>query len=248
VREQRDLESRIQLLSVPLDIVTDIETSIDRLLARQESSQIVFLGLWDFVRARSSSLFAIAVRNAALVVPTSRIVVQIAWLLRKVRIPRYIPFNFVIRVLSVIEKRGRTLYMIGSRPRELQLAASNVRGSFPELQIVGVCAGYFETGDEENIILAIRKAAPTLVLAGYGVPGRERWPHIHREKFSTSMSVWCGPCVDMFSGKRTRTSRRVWVSGLDFVPSFLTHPWRIYRLFVYVWLLFVVLLNRVRRA
>lgn len=248
MREPRDPEKRIQLLSVPIDVVTDIETSIDYLLTRQEPSQIVFLGLWDFVRARSSSLFASAVRNAALVVPTSRIVVQIAWILRKVRVPRFIPFDFVIRLLSVIEKRGRTLYMIGSRPRELQLAGSNVRGSFPELQIVGVCAGFFETGDEEDIILAIRKAAPSLILAGYGVPGRERWPYIHREKFGTSISVWCGPCVDMFSGKRNRTSRRFWASGLDFLPSFVTHPWRLYRLFVYLWLLLVVVLNRVRRA
>ena len=247
--EQTETEKRrIQLLSVPLDIVSDeiLDSVIEDLLARDGSNQIVLLDLWDFIRARGNSVFAQSVRTAALVLPTSKIVQSIAWFLTKRRVSRFLPFDFVIKLLALLERKNRSVYVIGSRPGTLQVAASNVRGSFPELHIVGRCAGYFERRDEDDIILAIRKAAPSLILAGNGLPGRDRWPHLHRQKFAEGLTLWCGACIEMFAGKRKRTSRELWGRGLDFVPILVRNPWRIYRLFVYFWLFIQVIYNRIR--
>ena len=239
---------RIRLLSVPLDIVSDenLDAVVEELLAQDGSNQIVLLDLWDFVRAKGNSVFAQSVRTAALVLPTSKMVQSIAWFLSKRRVSRVLPFDFVIKLLALLERKNLSVYIIGSRPGTLQTAASNVRGSFPDLHIVGRCAGFFEDRDEEDIILAIRKAAPSLILAGNGLPGRDRWPHNHRLKFAQGLTLWCGACIEMFAGKRKRTSRELWGRGLDFVPTLVRNPWRVYRLFVYIWLSIQVLYNRIR--
>lgn len=239
---------RIQLLSVPLDLVSEerLESTIDNLLEAEGSNQIVLLDLWNFVRARGSSSYAKSVRTAALVLPTSKAVETICRFLKRQNVTRVLAFDFVIRLLSHLEQRRKSIYVIGSRPGTLQSASANLRGSFPELPIVGRCAGYFGAGDEQDILLAIRKAAPSLVLAGKGLPGKDQWPYRHRSDFSNGITIWCGSCIEVFSGKKKRTSRELWGRGLDFLPSFAKHPWRIYRLFVYLWLMLRVVVARVR--
>lgn len=240
---------RLNILSVPLDIVPEdaLEDRIEELLSDERLHQIVLLSLWDFVRARGRSMFARTVRSASLVLPTSRTLQRIAWFLRKRRVPRHLPFDFVIRLLTALENKRRSVYIVGSKPGVLQTATSNVRGSYPHLQIVGRCAGYFPSDGEKDIILAIRKASPTLILAGNGLEGRDKWLHVHRDKFAAGLALWAGPCIEMFAGRKKRTSRELWNRGLDFVPDFVRRPWRIYRLFVYLWMALVVIYYRIRK-
>lgn len=244
-----EIKKRLNILSVPIDVLPEEEfgSRIEELTRSEESHQIVLLGLWDFVRARGNSVFARTVRSASLVLPTSKSVQRIAWFLRKRHVPRHLPFDFVIRLLTTLESRRRSVYIIGSRPAVLQTATANVRGSFPDLQIVGRCAGYFAPAHENDIVLAIRKASPALVLAGNGLAGRDKWLFSHRDSFAPGLSLWAGTCIEMFAGRKKRTPRDLWSRGLDFIPDLIRHPWRLYRGFVYLWLVLVVLYYKIKK-
>ncbi len=238
------------MLTVPLDIVSDdeLEGRISSLLADGQRHQIVLLSAWDFVRAHGNSAYANAVRKASIIFTCSKLVVWSARFLKHREIPRYMPFDFVIRILTILEAMRGSVYLIGGRPSYLQSAASNLRGSFPDLQIVGRCTGYFPTVHEENILLAIKKAAPSLILAGRGVPGKERWLLGHRRHLSPGLAMWCGSCLEVFAGVKTKTSRELWSKGLDFLPDLLRSPWRLARGLVYIWYLFLLIFNRIRHA
>ncbi len=240
---------RLNILSIPVDLLNpeEIEERLDELIKDGGQHQIVLLSLWDLIRARGRSAFARAVRTASLVIPSSKTIVRIAWILRRRQVPRYLPFDFVIKILAALESKQRSVYLIGSRAGALQTATANVRGSFPHLHIVGRCAGYFPAEDEDNIILAIRKAAPVLILAGNGVPGRDKWLLVHRERFSPGLTLWCGDCIEMFAGRKRRTNRDLWHRGLDFLPELLRKPWRAYRIFVYLWLGVLVTYYRIKK-
>lgn len=247
--EKQQDKQRITILSVPIDILESdaFEERVDELASDGKVNQIVLLGLWDFFRARGNSMFARTVRQAALVLPTSKTVQRTIRLLTKREVPRFLAFDFIIRLLATLEKKGKSVYFIGARPPLLQTAASNVGGSFPDLHIVGRCAGYFDTNSEKDIILAIRKASPSLILAGNGLSGRDQWLFVHREKFAPGITLWAGPCIEIFSGQKKRTSRNLWNRGWDFLPEFFRHPWRIYRLFLYGWVLLVALYYKARK-
>lgn len=242
-------KSRISVLSIPLDILTEEELTerIDAMLSDNNRHQIVLLGLWDFMRARRKNNFARSVSTASLVLPTSKLVTWGAYILRSRRVNRYMPFAMVIRMLTLLETQGKSLYLIGGRPDLLQKAAANLRGSFPGLQIVGRCAGYFHRNDEQNILLAIKKAAPSLVLVGQGVPGSEEWLYKHRSDFAPGLGLWGADCIEIFSGRKQRASRELWQSGLDFLPEILIHPWRLLRSFAYVWFFLLLLVYKLRK-
>lgn len=242
-------KERITVLSIPLDVVGDgeLEDRIADMLADGSRHQIVLLGLWDFMRARGKGRFAQSVRNASLVVPTSKLVVWGANFLRGRKLGRHMPFEFVIRVLTFLEQRNKSLYLIGARPEVLQKAAANLRGSFPGLHIVGRCAGYFHRSNESNILLAIKKAAPAIVLAGKGVPDGEHWLFMHRGDLAPGLGLWGGDCIEVFSGRKRKTPRELWKNGLDFLPEVLGHPWRLLRGFAYLWYFLLLLVHRLRK-
>ncbi len=238
------------MLSVPLDLVgeDELETRITSLLADGGRHEIVLLSAWDFIKAYGNSAYAISVRRSSLILTSSKLVVWAAKFLRFTELPRYMPFDFVIRILNILEKHGRSVYLIGGRPRYLQTAASNLRGSFPKLQIVGRCAGYFPKEHEENILLAIKKAGPSLLLAGKGVPGNERWLLEHRRQLSPGLVMWCGNCLEVFAGVKRKTSRELWAKGIDFLPVLLRKPWRVARGLVYLTFLFLLVIEKIRHA
>ena len=238
------------MLTVPLDIVPDdeIEGRLSSLLADGERHQIVLLSAWDFVRARGNNEYANAVRKASVIFTSSKLVVWSARFLRRRDVPRYMPFDFVIRILTILEKMAGSVYLIGGKPSYLQSAASNLRGSFPGLQIVGRCAGYFPRSLEENILLAIKKAAPSLLLAGKGVPGKEKWLLSRKKELAPGLALWCGNCLEVFAGVKAKTSRELWLKGLDFLPELIRKPWRIVRGLVYMWCLLVLVFTRMRHA
>ena len=207
----------------------------------------MLLSLWDFLRARGKSTYAKSVRSSSLILTSSKLVAFGAKFLRGREITRHMPFEFVIRLLSVLEKKRGSVYVIGGRPAILQTAASNLRGSFPDLQIVGRCAGYFPPNHQENILLAIRKASPSLILGGKGLPGNGRWMQTHRDQFTAGLTYWCGSCIDVFSGKRKKTSRVTWERGFDFLPDLIRNPLRIFRGFVFLWYLILLLYCKARK-
>lgn len=230
-------KKRINLLTVPLDIISDeqLENRILEMIADGKKHQITLLSLWDFMKARGRSDQAVAIRNSSIIVTSSKLVVLGAKFLRSREVPRYMPFAFVIRLLTILEDRNRSVYVIGGKPGYLQTASANLRGSFPGLHIVGRCAGYFPASHEANILLAIKKAAPSLLLVGRGVPGRERWLPTRRKQFAPGLSMWCGDCLEVFAGTKKKTSRELWERGLDFVPELIRKPWRLARGFIYLW-------------
>ncbi len=236
------------MLSIPLDAVNEkeLEEKIGALLSDGGRHQIMLLSAWDFAMAYGNSAHATAVRRSSLILTSSKLVAWAARFLRFREIQRYMPFDFVIRLLNILEKSGGSVYLIGGKPGYLQSAASNLRGSFPGLRIVGRCAGYFPNMHEENILLAIKKAAPSLILAGRGVPGKNKWLVEQDKHLSPGLAMWCGDCLEVFAGVKQRTSRELWAKGLDFLPLLLRKPWRVGRGFVYLIFLLLLVIQKLR--
>ncbi len=238
--------TRVEVLRVPLDVVSDgeLESVILDLVTRESINQIALLRWWDFMRARWDKEYRGCLRDAALVLPVSRSL-QIAARFLKRPVPnRYMPFNLVIRVLGALEDRHRSVYVFGGRPARLRIAEQNLRETFPGLRFIGRYAGFYPAYMERDIITGIRKAGPDLLLAGPGVPGEDRWIYRHRKELDNGICLWSAEAFDIFSERRNRVSRSLFDRSLDFLPDLLRRPWRALRFFVYLWFLTVLLAAR----
>lgn len=240
---------RIFILNVPVDVVPEesLKDVISDLLIDKGHHQIIFLSLRGLLKARGNSQFADTVRKASLVIPVSKRIIIGAKFLGKHIPVRYMPFDFSIKLLGILENQSHSLYLAGSKPAELQITSTNLRDSFPGLRIVGRYAGFYKKEVEEDMVLAIKKASPSLLLVGNGVPGKNNWLSNNTKNFNPGIYLWCGSCFDIFSGKKKKMSKKSWETGSFALLELVKKPWKIIMIFPHIYYLLLLLVHRIRK-
>jgi N-acetylglucosaminyldiphosphoundecaprenol N-acetyl-beta-D-mannosaminyltransferase len=238
---------RIEFLKVPLDILPEdgFEDAVKALLDDGKPHQIVLLSLWDLMRCRRNPEYRAMIAQASLVIPISLSIVKGARFLKKSPPVRYMPFEFLIRLFNVLERWNKTAYILGSRKKHIQIAERNLKATFPGVRIVGRYAGYYGKGFEGNIVEAVRKASPSLLLVGRGVAGREKWIPRNIERFKSGLFLWCSDAFDVFAEKRWRVSKATFQKGLEWLPYTLRNPWKLFRCFIFFYYKILLLVYRI---
>jgi N-acetylglucosaminyldiphosphoundecaprenol N-acetyl-beta-D-mannosaminyltransferase len=228
---------RIKVLDVPVDVVDpDVAGKvIEELLENGQHNQIVFLSLRGLLRARGDAELMRCLREAALVLPVSLPIVRGARFLHAGSPSLFNTFEQTIRILSVVEKVKGSVYLLGARKRVLEVAEENLKGSFHGIRVVGRFYGFYPRGVEGNIVTAIKKSSPSMVLVGSGVPGKERWILRHRKELNPGISLWAGNCFEVFAGQEKQTSRKLHAIGLGVLSGIGRRPWRVAMVFPYLY-------------
>lgn len=239
---------RLNFLGTPVDSSDPDSTreAIEKALKDVQSFQIVLLTLRKVLKARRNLEMQRCLLRADLILPVSKAIVRGARFQKKTALYRYNPFEFVIRILSIAEELGESVYILGAKKEDLETAERNLKTSFQNLNIVGRYSGYFERDMEKNLILAIRKASPSFLLAGRGVPQQDIWLFHNRQHFNPGVTIWIGECFEIFAGSEKNVSKGMFKLGLESLPEILRKPWKLYRFFPYVYFKLLVLFYRIR--
>lgn len=237
---------RIEVLGVPVDILhpEDLEMTMLELLAKSGTKQIIFLSIWDLIKARRRGEFQECVKNADLVIPISKSIIKGAAFLKKTVPVRYNPFNVVINVLSVLEAHFKTLYLLGSRAQTLYIAESNLRDTYPDLRIVGRFNGYYPKSLEDDIVQSIYKSSPSLVLIGDGIKEKNCWSYRRRNKFASSIFIYYKDSMGIFSKRIKRVSEKTFERGHEIYHAILRNPFKIFLIFPFAGYLLSLLWKR----
>jgi N-acetylglucosaminyldiphosphoundecaprenol N-acetyl-beta-D-mannosaminyltransferase len=223
------------LLGVPLDIVPPekLRETIYSMLAAGGGRNIVLLSLWDFLRARGDNDYRDYVQGAALVIPISKALVRGARLLSGKSPVRYMPFTFIVTLLTILEEREQTVYLLGGNTKTLKKTEGRIKETFPHLRVVGRFEGRYKRNKEGALIEVIRKSAPSLLLVNKGVRGRERWIVRHNTHLNAGLRLWCSDIFDVFTARRRRPPAWIFRHGLEGLYYCLRHPWRAFRFVLY---------------
>lgn len=228
--ELESASSRINLLKIPVDVLdeNDLESRILELLDNNKSNQIVFLGFKDFIKGKNNKEFRNLLHQAALVLPSTTIITKgIHYLFRK-KATNFIQYDFVLKVLSILEKHQKSIYIIGSNKKIISISEKNLKDSYPGLQLVGRCTSNYQKLKENDIILAIKKSSPSLILAGSGLKGKNEWVYLNKKKFNPGLSLWSPDCFEIFSGRKQRPSKSASIRFFTNVKSSIFKPWRVF--------------------
>lgn len=236
-------KQRINILGVPVDVcrIEDLENEILELLAKPGTKQIVFLSVWGLLKARHKGEFAESVKNADLIIPISKSILNGAKFLKKEIPVRYNPFNAVISILSILDSHFKTLFLFGSRYQTLKIAEKNVRDTFPSLHIVGRSTGFYSKNKEADIIKAIYKASPSLVLLSEGISEKDSWAYKRRNQFASSIFLYYKDAFGIFSKRVKRVSEKTFNKGNEIFSEILKNPFKIFLIFPFMWYLFLLL-------
>jgi N-acetylglucosaminyldiphosphoundecaprenol N-acetyl-beta-D-mannosaminyltransferase len=240
---------RIHILGIPVDVVDDeaLPGAIEDLYQLDDHRQIVFLDFHGLMRARHNSDRRLAITQAALVIPVSSLIAGAARFLRRDIPPLRRTYPFIIRLLGILEQKNKSVYLLGSNMRGVRLAESSLKATFPGVQIVGRYAAYYPLSRENDVVTAIKKASPTLILAGKGLKGRHLWLSRKRNQFAPGLSIWEGSCFDVFSGKKSKPNDRTAARLTRGFFGSLIRPWRFFRVFRYLFFFLLLLIERIRK-
>jgi len=242
--------TRIKLLTIPLDILPDedIEQTVMDMLDKGEPQHIVFITIWDLLRARRDAEFRAMLEQAALCLPLSKSLLKAAQFL-KLPVPiRRDSFDMIIRILNIIDSHYKTLYILGGRAQNLLDAERNVHVTFPGIGIVGRFNGFYRKSMEPDIILSIVKAHPALLIAGNGIPGGARWIYRNKNKLPASIFIHDNDIIDIFAKRKKRISDAAFRKGHEFWPQLLRNPFKVFYVFRYLLFLLIVLFYRLFRT
>jgi N-acetylglucosaminyldiphosphoundecaprenol N-acetyl-beta-D-mannosaminyltransferase len=219
-------------------------SAVHELLAQGTEQNIVLLSLWDLLKARRNGEYRNYVRKAALVIPISKSIVWGIRFLSGKKAARYMPFDFVINLLAILEKREFSAYLLGGQKRVLVKAEKNIRQTFPCLRLVGRFPGSFKRQEEAVIIEAIRKASPTLLLVGKGVRGEEHWIARNSARLGGVMRLWCSDLFEIFAERKKHPSRASFEHGLEWIGFCFQNPFKFFRLFPYIYYHLLLLITK----
>lgn len=240
---------RISVLKVPVDIIApeDMEDVIKSMYSDGKNHQIVLLSASDLMRARRSGEFRTMISGASLVIPISMSIIKTAKFLRRPVPTRYEPFAFIVMLLGILERWGKSVYLFGGSPKGYSKASKNIKATFPGLHVVGGHSAKFQKSFHTKIVEAIRKAAPTLLLVGKGVPGSERWIPRNMKHFNSGIQLWCSDVFDVFAERKRRPPEALFSKGMEWLHYVPTKPWIILRVFTSIRLRIISLWYRLRR-
>jgi len=247
---------RIVFLRVPLDIVSPEE--LPEVIANfipnekaayeaQEKRNIVLLSLWDLLRARRNAEYRDYLFNAVLVIPISKSLVSGTKFLTGKKVYRYMPFKFVISLLSILEKREYPLFLRGGKSQVLKKAEKNLRSTFPGLKVVGRCEGKIRKQEEPAVIEAIRKSSPSILLVGKGVRGKELWIARNSSRLNSGFRLWCSDLFEVFAEKKQRPKDAVFEKGLESIGFCFKNPLKFFRVFLFIYYNLLLLFSKISK-
>ena len=247
--EEGQLKERVDFLKVPIDIIDPnrFDRLVFQLLAEKKEQNIVLLSVWDILRARRNAEYRDYVKQAALVIPISKSIIRgIQFLLGKQAV-RYMPFNFVIKILTILGNSEFSCYLLGSKKRVLKKVEKNIRDTFPALRVVGRCSGSFKRQEEAVIIEAIRKASPSLLLVGKGVRGGEHWIALNSGRLGKGMRLWCSDLFDVFAERKRHPSQTIFDLGLEWIGYCMQSPVKLLRFFPFMYYNFLLVIYKISK-
>ena len=239
-------KERISFLKVPIDVLPeeDLYKQIEELSQKKEFSQICFITIWDILKARRNQEYMECLQNASLVLPVSPSIIRGCKFL-KLPVPvRYHQFKAVISMINVLDKNFRSIYLFGARKDSLMNVERNVHATFPSLQIVGRFIGYYPKNYEPNIIAAIHKASPAMLLTSDGIKDGDLWTFRRKESLPGGIFLYYKDCFGIFSKRKRRISDKTFSRGTEMAHEIFTNPFKIFLFFPYCWYLTVLLVYK----
>jgi N-acetylglucosaminyldiphosphoundecaprenol N-acetyl-beta-D-mannosaminyltransferase len=150
------------------------------------------------------------------------------------RLPERITYaDWLPRLAVLAEERGFSLFFLGARPGVAGEAARRLKGSHPDLKIVGVRHGFFDhrfgSPENEAMVAEINAARPDILLLGLGMPLQERWLMDNHRGLDFGVALTGGAVFDYASGRLRRGPRLLTDNGFEWLARLLVEPRRLWR-------------------
>lgn len=178
--------------------------------------------------AQRDRAFQDIINRADLVLPDGIGVVYCAKILGTPLRERVTGIEFAQDMLQALDAMGGRLFLLGAKPDIARRAGENIQKQYPNIIICGTQDGYFT--NEEEVLLRVAAAQPTLLFVCLGAPKQEQWMARWGKHTGARMAIGLGGCLDVFSGETQRAPEQWQKLGLEWAYRLLKEPKRAARM------------------
>ncbi|MEM5947241.1 WecB/TagA/CpsF family glycosyltransferase [Spirochaetia bacterium 38H-sp] len=238
-------KTRIKLLGIPVDDIEEenIEKCFENFILDKKINHIIFIKLKHCFKARRSKKYRKVLESADLILPLDRAIVWGIKRLKQKPPVRYMPFDFIIKLLHFTEKKKGSLYLLGESPKDILKIENNIKTTFPNLRIVGKHHGKVPASSMEKLLTAIKKASPDVLIIGSGIKKPEYWILENKEYLPPSIVISSPETMKIFSGKK-KDYRKNFYAKKPPLMNIIVNPFKILKIFYYLYFALFVLFYR----
>jgi len=149
-------------------------------------------------------------------------------------------YDLIRKLFSELEDQPYSFYLLGAEPGIVDKAESELKKSYPALNIVGTHHGYLDRDKLEKVIAEINEKKVDLLLVGMGVPLQERFLDNNLGRLDVKAAVTVGGSFDVIAGKVKRAPLWMQKSGLEWFYRLLKEPSRFGRMLLLPKFLYLV--------
>lgn len=193
------------------DIAGAVEYAV-RMMEAQDSGYVLVPDSDTVLAARKNRRLMEAFREASLVLAGDRGIFAAAEILGEPLHYKMSGLDFASALLARLSSEGRSFFLLGSKPQEVNEQAQRLALRYPGLKIAGSADGQFV--DDEELIEQINLACPDLLLVCLSSPKQELWVNKTYSQLNAAMVLCIG---DVTERKNKRHEQ-------GFIKSFTQDP------------------------
>lgn len=129
-------------------------------------------------------------------------------------------------------KNKKKVYLLGAKPGVAEKMKNNLEASYPGIEVVGFCDGYFERKTEGKVLEEISDLKADIVLVAMGVPLQEKWISKNRASISSGLVLGVGGLFDFYSGNIVRAPKWIRSIGMEWLFRLSQEPKRLWRRYI----------------
>lgn len=171
-------------------------------------------------------------KRAELIVPDGAGVVWAAKYVGNPVAERVPGIEVMQELVGIAAERGWKVFLLGGSSEIIQAAAKKLEEDHPNLKLVGVRDGYFNSEQDREVVAQIRSAEPDLLFIGRSADKQEPWVDHYKSELNVPVIMGVGGSFDVLSGKLKRAPKLFRSLHLEWFYRLLQEPWRYKRMLV----------------
>jgi N-acetylglucosaminyldiphosphoundecaprenol N-acetyl-beta-D-mannosaminyltransferase len=226
---------RIDFMGMRFDDVTMAETleQIDRFVRSGEPHKLFSVNVAAYIAARKDPVLHSFYQSCDLLTVDGMGVYYAGRLLR-------LPFRetvaasyLMFELLSLAKERNYRIFLLGSKPDIVAMAAVNLKEHYPGVTLSGCEHGYFSKADESEIVAKIAASGADVLFIGMSSPFKEQFVERNCERLNVPVQIGVGGSIDVLAGVTKLPPRWVRTAGLEWVNRLLQEPERLAKRYLF---------------
>ena len=219
-----------KLLGFNIDLFNMAEAIdyVNNLIDSSSSSHVVTINPEIIEYANSHKDFAEILNQAELVIPDG-IGIKIGLKLNGINVERITGISFAHNLIEHAFKNNLPIAFVGAKPHVIERAQKNLKETFPDLNIVYACDGYFE--DKNSVFEGLKNASPKILLVALGAPKQEQFIYELKSILPSTVMIGVGGSFDVWAGEVKRAPEIWQKCGLEWLYRTIKQPERFKRIF-----------------